>query len=308
MRFDRIDLSMSTDSLVSTTMAQSSRERIMSGKPKQGYGTHSEYMARLESETKERERMILDSLGSAFSKFVARQEVDVIAFGDLSIGLLADAIAKFPAVLKPLLVACNVAGRAIERDLDIKNLDTYSPRITHGQATAIAQYLKPHLPSALSVPTLCYLDRTQFVDKEIRKHKGKWEGFVLKALTGLSGQPFRKRQFKVEGDSYEIDAASPTERDEPIHYAVDVKRIEGRRDIHKRSDEIVNKAHHFKQAFPSGRFGTVIYYPFEDEHTDIQDRLRSDNITAVAFASETERSIEDAVYRLLAAFELGRPT
>lgn len=161
----------------------------MRSKARRGYGTHSDYMARLEGETRERERMISAALRAAFSSFVTEQPVDVIAFADLSTDLLGDAISRFPAVLKPLLVACNVAGRAIERDLDIKNLDKYSPRITRAQATVIAEYLKPHLPSALSVPTLCYLDRTQFVDKEVRKHKGKWEGYVLKALSALSGRP-----------------------------------------------------------------------------------------------------------------------
>ena len=51
-----------------------------------------------------------------------------------------------------------------------------------------------------------------------------------------------KRSFKWEGDSYEIDAASPIITGADIRYAIDIKRIEARRDIHKRSDEIVNKA------------------------------------------------------------------
>lgn len=280
----------------------------MGDKTGRGYGTHSEYMARLEGATKDREKLISEALGSAFPRFVARQEVDVIAFGDLSVGLLADAISKFPVVLKPLLVACNVAGRAIERDLDIKNLDTYSPRISHADAMAIAEYLKPHLPPALAVPTLCYLDRTEFVDKEIRKHKGKWEKYVLTALSGLSGRPFKKRQFPVSGELYEIDAAHPIDKNQAIEFAVDVKRIEARRDIHKRSDEIISKADHYKEAFPTGRFGAVIYYPFEDEHGDIRDRLRSANIASVVFASEAPQSIELAVNDLLIAFDLRRST
>lgn len=39
-----------------------------------------------------------------------------------------------------------------------------------------------------------------------------------------------------------------------IEHAVDVKRIEARRDIHKRCDEIVNKAAKFKRNYPRGTF------------------------------------------------------
>ena len=48
-----------------------------------------------------------------------------------------------------------------------------------------------------------------------------------------------------------------------------MKRIEARRDIHKRCDEIVNKAFNFKHAFRGGKFGAMIYYPFVDEHANI---------------------------------------
>lgn len=50
-----------------------------------------------------------------------------------------------------------------------------------------------------------------------------------------------------------------------------MKRVEARRDIHKRCDEIVNKASKMKMAFPASRFGVIVYYPFIDEHVNIQN-------------------------------------
>ena len=99
----------------------------MGSKARPGYGTHSDYMSRLEGETYEREKKVGRVLRDAFSGSLTQQPADVISFADVSVESLGKAIANFPDVLKPLLIACNVAGRAIERDLDIKNLDTYSP-------------------------------------------------------------------------------------------------------------------------------------------------------------------------------------
>lgn len=121
----------------------------------------------------------------------------------------------------------------------------------------------------------------QFIDKEIRKTKGRWERAILKALNHFGAIEFRKRKFRVEGDQFELDAASPKKG--PIQMGIDVKRIEARRDIHKRCDEIVNKASKLKARFPDGKFGAVIYYPFLDEHVNVQNRLRSPAIDAVFF-------------------------
>lgn len=54
-----------------------------------------------------------------------------------------------------------------------------------------------------------------------------------------------------------------------------MKRIEARRDIHKRCDEIVRKAVKLKQIYPKVKFGAVIYYPFIDEHQYRTRRSRS---------------------------------
>lgn len=112
---------------------------------------------------------------------------------------------------------------------------------------------------------------------------------------------FKKRTFTVDGERFEIDAAWPQTSD--IRIAIDIKRIEAPRDIHKRCDEIVNKAAKYKSAFPGGKFAAVIYYPFVNQHESARSRLRSDDIDAVYFAGATELSIETAVKLLIA--ELG---
>jgi hypothetical protein len=84
---------------------------------------------------------------------------------------------------------------------------------------------------------------------------------------------------------------------------IDIKRIEARQDIHKRCDEIVNKAAKLKSAFRRARFGAVIYYPFVQDHASVLSRLESPNIDAVVFASGSAETIENAVRLLLAKVE-----
>ncbi len=271
-----------------------------------GYGTHADYMARVQAEAEARRASVEDALRRAFGAAIRRREVDVVFFEDLSIDAIAEAFVRFPAVLKPLLVACNIAARGIERDLGIKNLDTYGPRLSKDQALTITGYLKPYLPPYLEIPVLLAMDAAEYIDKEIRKGKGQWERDVRTALNTLSSTAFKKRQFEWQGEVYELDAAAPATG--VIEYAVDIKRIEARRDIHKRSDEIVNKADRFVRAFPEGKFGAIIYYPFVTEHANVQDRLRSDHITSVVFASESDESITNAVKLLLAKFGVPRKT
>lgn len=211
----------------------------------------------------------------------------------MTAGVLADAVFQHPMILKPLLAAANVAARAVERDLGIKNLNTYKPRLSKEDTLAIAGYLKSFLPPFLAMPTLCHVDRIQFIDKEVRMNKGRWERMVVASLNTLSPLAFRKRKFLAGGEQFELHAAAPQEGN--IEVAVDVKRVEARRDIHKRTDEIVNKAAHLKSSHPSARFAAIIYYPFVAEHVNIQNRLNSPDIDAVAFAGETADSIGSAV-------------
>jgi hypothetical protein len=98
-----------------------------------------------------------------------------------------------------------------------------------------------------------------------------------------------------------LDAASPEKGD--VEIGIDVKRIEARKDIHKRCDEIVNKGGKLREAFPKARFGAVVYYPFIDEHVNVQNRLRSPHVGGIVFASEAKDSIENAVKLLLSTLK-----
>lgn len=271
------------------------------------YGCHPDYMARVQPQVGVRVQEVENALREAFATAIRRERIEVIVFSDMKPQTLGEAIFKFPAVLKPLLIASNIAARAIERDLQIRNLNTYKPRLTRDQSLMIAAFIKPYLPPVMPLSSLVYLDRTEFIDKEIRKNKGQWEKSILTALNVLSQTTFRKRQFDSGGETYELDAAAPPQPSAPVEYAVDIKRIEARRDIHKRCDEIVNKADRLKHSFPAAKFGAVIYYPFIQEHTNIQDRLRSDNIDSIVFASEAKESITSAVKLLLAKFKIHKP-
>lgn len=268
------------------------------------YGNHVDYMKWVEKDAASRQKLIETALGKAFSKFVEKRQVEVIVFSSITAAELAQAIIGYPIILKPLLAACNIAARAIERDLGIKNLDTYNPRVTDDQAKIISGYIKPFLPGILEIPTLTRIDRIAFVDKEIRKKKGQWEKRIIASLNRFAETKFGKRMFESQAEQFELDAASPGTGQ--IKVGIDIKRIEARRDIHKRCDEIVNKAAKLKTAFPRVKFGAVIYYPFIEEHVNIQNRLRSNNINCIVFASEANESIENAVRMLLSSLGMGK--
>lgn len=204
------------------------------------YGSQRDYMSWVGADAKARQQAVEQSLREVFSNFIETRQVEVILFAQMSVLDLANALMASPLVLKPLLVACNIASRAIERDLQIRNLDTYDPNLTEQLAFAIAGYIKPFLPEYLEIPALSVLDRVAFVDKEIRKIKGRWERRILETLNRFSSLPFTKRKFVANNQEFELDAAAPD--DGPIQIGIDIKRIEARRDIHKRCDEIVNKA------------------------------------------------------------------
>lgn len=262
------------------------------------YGTHRDYMQWVEDDAQERLHLIRRTLKDAFGNHIETRVVDVVLFSDINASELAHAILSFPLILKPLLVICNVARRAIERDLGIKNLDTYrTSSLSMENAHSLAGYLKQFLPPCIELPAIVHLDRCAFVDKEIRMIKGRWEKGIVKALSEYGKSPFKKRKFTYNSDSYEIDAASPTEGS--IEVAVDIKRIEARLDIHKRCDEIANKAKSLKVVYPDSVFAAIIYYPFISEHSNVSSRLSTPEIEHVFFASESPDSIEEAVKLLL---------
>lgn len=263
----------------------------------EGYGSHADFMREVQAEAEERSNEVARLLLAAFHGAVEVEETRVIRFDRLSLGQLAQGIHKHPRVLKALLLATNIAARAVERDLGLKNLDTYEPRIDLRQAELLSAYLRPFLPPVLSLDALCLLDRTAFIDKEVRKRKGRWEKQVREALSQAGGRPFIKRRFSVGGQVFELDAAWPGRG--AVRLAVDIKRIEARRDIHKRCDEIVNKARKLKEKFPAVKFAAFMYYPFVEEHANVRDRLEAPEIHSVVFAGESTDSLERAATLLL---------
>lgn len=262
-----------------------------------GYGSHRDYMEPIKGLAKKRRQDVEFALTNAFNRFLESREVNVIVFSSMKAEDLANGIFKYPLVLKPLLSICNLAARALERDLGMKNVDTYNPRLTLEQASVIAGYIKPFLPPFAELPTLSMIDSVYFRDKEIRKNKGRWEKDVISALKKHGSNQFKKRMFTSDGELFELDVAYPSEGN--IEIGVDVKRIEARRDIHKRCDEIVNKASKLKSVYQNARFAAVVYYPFVDEHSNVRHRLQSDMVDAVVFASGLEGSISSAVKMLL---------
>ncbi|WP_432405700.1 DNA methyltransferase [Wukongibacter sp. M2B1] len=237
-----------------------------------------------------------------FKDYLVTRETYFINFKDMTAEELANVFYKYPIVIKSVLTSVNVAGRAIKRDLEI-TIDTYKLSITKKKAGILAGYIKPMLPSEISIDALCELDRWFYVDKEIRKSKGSWEKEILKALIKFSNKEFKKRKFVVDGQKFELDAAYPATAN-IVETGVDVKRIEARQDIHKRADEIVNKASKYKKMFPDGKFFAVIYYPFTADHINLKERLASKDIDGIYFANENTLSIEQQAKYLLGKAQL----
>jgi len=262
------------------------------------YSSHTDYMAAVCGAADERCKEVVTALLQAFRRYVEIRQTEVIVFSEIPAIELGKILAKNPMVVKPILAICNVAGRAVERDLGIKNLDTYQPRLSAEEANALAGFIKPFLPAFAELGALCHVDRVAYVDKEVRKTKGRWERSIVEALNRFGRLAYKKRQFRANGESFELDAAAPKEG--AIRVGVDVKRIEARRDIHKRCDEIVNKAAKLKGVDSEAKFGAVIYYPFPAEHVNVQHRLQSESVDAVVFAGESEESVQNAVRMLLA--------
>lgn len=261
-----------------------------------GYSSHHDYMLWVQEDADNRQVVLEASLRNAFTKFIEVREVEVVIFGSMSAEDLANAIILKPIILKPILAACNIGGRAIKRDLKM-NIDTYDPRVSEKDALILAGYIKPFLPGYLELPALSHIDRIAYIDKEIRKTKGNWEKIITEAVNQFADTTYRKRKFSVNNEEYELDVATPIEGS--IKIGIDIKRIEARQDIHKRSDEIVNKAQKFKRAFPDGKFGAVIYYPFIEDQINVQSRLESTDIDCIVFASDAKESIINASRLLL---------
>lgn len=263
------------------------------------YGHHADYIKWVENDVKKRYNIIENEIREAFSEYIEVREVEVITFSKLKPSDIAKAIYSYPKILKPLLAMCNIAARAVERDLSIRNLNTYNPRLTEDNSKIIAGYITPFLPPFIELPALLLIDKIEFIDKEIRKAKGNWEKEIIKSLNKYSKYEFIKKKFITGHEEFELDAAAIL--NDSILIGVDIKRIEARRDIHKRCDEIVNKSVRFKEKFPEANFAAVIYYPFVEEHSNVKSRLDAQTIDIVVFASAYIESIKSAVRLLLSS-------
>jgi hypothetical protein len=268
------------------------------------YDTHHDYMKIVKAKADARQESIAAELKTALAPYVESRTEDVISFGKMSVDDLAALMSTHPKILKSLCAIANVAGRAIKRDLGIKNINTYNPKVTVAEARKIAELVKDHLPSEVSVRAVSLIDRLSFIDKEIRMGKGQWEKSVQAALNEKApeGVKFCKRRFKVGKDPYEIDCAYPPVSSKPIQIAVDVKRIEAKQDKQKRTDEIKEKANQLRSINPDAEFFAVLYYPFVDEEGErvsVLSRLKSEHINGVLFASASEESVQDAATGIL---------
>src|SRR4051812_26259810 len=113
------------------------------------YASHRDYMARAVPGADERFKKLQERAKEAFKKYIREEKCLVIFFRDMNAAELGRILAKFPMLAKPLMILCNVAERAIERDLGLKNINSYNPRFRDDSAKALAGYLKPFLPERM---------------------------------------------------------------------------------------------------------------------------------------------------------------
>lgn len=261
------------------------------------YSSHREQVLEHQP-SQERVEELNEALLEAFERVIEYRSAPFILFELLTVDELTEAFYRFPIIIKPILACVNIAQRALKRDLDL-DFDTYSNKVPERVAAQLAGYVRPFLPNVLGVSALMELDRFFWTDKEMRAKKGNWERVITHELNAQATEPFRKRKFWCEGQSFELDAALPASGDGDIRVGIDVKRIEARQDIHKRSDEVVNKAAKFKKSFPNSKFVSIIYFPFPSLHTNLHGRLTNANIDSIYFAGESRASIIPTIQMLL---------
>ncbi len=265
------------------------------------YGTEEDYSRRVSSGVIKRKETVRNLLNEAFKAYLKTRDEVLIDFSEVNTTKLAQILQEFPGVLKPLLAFGGIGSRTIQRDLKMAELDTYSPRITPEESGKIAGLLSSFLAGPILVETLVEMDRAEFADKEKRRMKGAWEGLVRDIFTKESGEAFVKRRFGKRKE-FEIDLAHPDTGS--IQVAVDVKRIEARRDHQKRSDEIINKAASLKKIYASAKFAAFVYYPFD--HEEVQARLSGTQIDLVVFGGENQDSVRKAARQVITRFRFRR--
>ena len=255
---------------------------------------HVEYLQDVQPGREERCARIAALVRSTMPTRLERRQREVVVLAGMSAPELAAALVAAPELLKPFLAACNMGGRALRKDLGIE-LDPYRPKLDEQIAARVAEFLLPALPEEITLDALLALDLYQFVDSEIRKAKGSWEKQILSRLVAR-GLDAKKRRFEVSGEAFELDIAVPSKG--PIVFGVDVKMIGHQRDIHKRGDEIVNKAHKLKVVYPYARFAAVVYYPGpEYEHLEhrLTDGTRVDSGFRAGDDEDTLEAVADAL-------------
>ncbi len=249
-----------------------------------------------------RQKEIDGFLEETFKEFISEIPTKIIHLKAIDQDRLADMLLMKPAILKSLCISANVAKRAFWKDLGI-NINMYHPRLSPAIARKVAEYLKPILPDEIALDTLSYLDRIEYVDKTVRAAKGNWEKQIVSELSKQGPGKFKKRQFLSNGEKYELDAAYPAKGDDPILIGVDVKQISSPMDIHKRSDEIINRAKHLKAEYPDSFFAAVVHYPYDEKLDHLKSRLSESNIDVCKFCTEDEQSIVGAVKDIIAKWK-----
>ena len=132
----------------------------MTSESERDYATQTDYAEWVRESTLGRLGFVEASLREAFSDVIHNEEIEVVVFSDLKAQELANKLTSYPLILKPLLLAANIAARAIERDLGIKNLNTYDARLSQERAFIIAGYIKPFLKNPSSSIMTKYLSLT----------------------------------------------------------------------------------------------------------------------------------------------------
>jgi hypothetical protein len=261
------------------------------------YGTHDDYRLRAADAAKERRGVLEGVVRQAFAGHIVQRQAEAISFDGLSPQELGKLLRQHPDMLKPLLYAINVGSRVLKRDLNIRNANTYKPKLSEPESVAVAELILKYMPPTMDVESFLYLDRIAYVDRLMRMSKGQWEKLVVRSLAQNSGKPFRKRRFA--DNRFELDAAIPNLG--PVECGIDVKRVEAVQDHQKRIDEITSKAAKLREVHPEAKFGVVVYYPFDQLHPDFLARVEGLGVRAdhVAFAAEDDESIDSAIRILL---------
>ncbi len=250
----------------------------------------------------QRREKIKKAIRTELHKYLSEFKDIEIRASDIGEDELALVLFRAPILLKALISTCNIAQRAIKRDLGF-DVKTYGTTLKMNRATQLAKYIKPFLPKTITLESLLLVDHVYFIDNEMRQIKGsEWEKRVIETLRRISGRDFRKRKFN--SNHYEIDAALASRG--IIIVGVDIKRIESPRDIHKRSDEIINKAVHLKRTFPDAKFFAMIYFPFPKEQDKIEERFAESQVDGIVYVRASDVSIRNSCEELVKIAKIKR--